>query len=128
MRRITVVLFALLALLVQVGGTAFAADHAASPGRSVVPLANCSTPLTLHDGTSQTGAKVTVSARGIWVNLSTLSFDNKTSSYTVGACSVQLASAANGGGALYTSCLSAGCVENTLDPGWDNTFSSVFLN
>src|SRR5262249_41478099 len=50
------------------------------------PLATCSTPLKLHDGTNQGGALASVNTRGAWVNLSSLSFDNKTSSYTVGAC------------------------------------------
>jgi hypothetical protein len=39
-----------------------------------------------------------------------------------------LASSTNGNGARYTRCLSAGCVENTMDLGWDNVISSVYLH
>lgn len=92
------------------------------------PLLTCSTPLTLRNGANQTGTSATVSTRGVWINLSTVSFNNMTSSFTVGACSVSLASATNGGGAHYTRCLSAGCVENTMDLGWDNVISSVYLH
>ncbi len=88
----------------------------------------CSTPLKLHDGTFQTGATVSVYSRGLWIDLSTVGFDNRTSSYTVGACAVELASAAGGGGAHYTRCLAPGCVENTMDLGWNNVVSSVYLH
>jgi hypothetical protein len=93
-----------------------------------VPNANCSTPLKLRDGPSQSGGMVSVSVRGVWGNLSTVAFDNKTSSYTVGACAVELAALANGGGNHYTRCLNPGCVENTMLPGWDNVISSVYLH
>jgi hypothetical protein len=92
------------------------------------PLLTCSTPLKLHDGTSQGGTLATVSTRGIWINLSTLSFDNKTSSYTVGACAVELAAQGNGTGNHYPECLFPGCVEDTMLPGWDNVLSSVKLS
>jgi hypothetical protein len=92
------------------------------------PNANCSTPLKLRDGAGQTGTTVSVSVRGLWVNLSSVLFDNRTSSYTVGACSVELAAQANGSGNHYPRCLSAGCVENTMLAGWDNVISSVYLH
>jgi hypothetical protein len=95
-------------------------------GRS--PASTCSIPLKLFDGTNQGGSSVSISQRLVWVNLSAHSFDNKTSSYTVGSCAVDLASGANGGGQPYTRCLSAGCVENVMDLGWDNTISSVYLH
>jgi hypothetical protein len=89
---------------------------------------SCSTPLRLHDGTYQTGTTVSIYSRGLWINLSTLSFDNMTSSYTVGACAVELAAGSSGGGSHYTRCLSAGCVENVMAAGWDNVISSVYLH
>jgi hypothetical protein len=92
------------------------------------PQVNCSTPLRLRDGINQTGATLSVFARGIWVNLGTFGFDNKTSSYTVGACAVELALGTGGGGSHYARCLYAGCVENVMLPGWDNTISSVYLH
>jgi hypothetical protein len=98
------------------------------PVGGTAPNANCSTPLKLHDGSGQMGTTVSVSVRGIWVNLSDIGFDNRTSSYTVGACAVDLAAQANGNGNHYPRCLNAGCVENTMLAGWDNVISSVYLH
>jgi hypothetical protein len=92
------------------------------------PGVSCSSPLVLHDGTYQTGTSVSVYARGLWIDLSTVGFNNKTSSYKVGACAVELASGSGGGGVHYTRCLSAGCVENVMDVGWNNVVSSVYLH
>ena len=92
------------------------------------PALTCSMPLRLYDGTQFTGRSVSISERGVWVNLSTLSFDNKTSSFKVGACTVDMASAAGGGGALYPTCRNPGCQEGTMDPGWNNVISSVYLH
>jgi hypothetical protein len=96
--------------------------------RNGVPYAACSTPLTLYKGANRTGASVPITTRGVWINLSTVSFDNKTSSYKVGACAVELAPQNNGQGNPYPECLNPGCVENTMLPGWDNTISSVFVS
>jgi hypothetical protein len=92
------------------------------------PLLTCSTSLKLHDGTNQGGGVLSLNTRSTWINLSSHSFDNKTSSYTVGSCSVELASQTNGQGNHYPECLSAGCVEDTMLAGWDNVLSSVYLN
>jgi hypothetical protein len=92
------------------------------------PDASCSTPLRLYDGTGFNPPSVSITIRGLWVDLSTLSFDNKTSSYKVGACSVEIAAMSQGGGAWYPICLNAGCQESSMISGWDNVASSVFLN
>jgi hypothetical protein len=42
----------------------------------------------------------------------------------LGACSIELAAGVGGTGAHYTRCLSAGCTENTMLSGWNNTVSS----
>ena len=136
MRRIVCVLMA-CALTVWMAGTAAAAGGS-GPAESATaasrmsdparPSLNCSSPLTLRNGPNQTGSSATISARGVWINLGSVSFDNMTSSFTVGACSVMMASAANGGGARYPRCLSPGCVENTMDLGWDNVITSVYLH
>jgi hypothetical protein len=92
------------------------------------PSLACSSALQLFDGTNLGGAKVLIYTRGLWIDLSTVSFDNRTSSYKVGACAIELASGPGGGGAHYTRCLSAGCVENVMDLGWNNVVSSVYLH
>jgi hypothetical protein len=139
MRRIGVLVVAFASLSVWVAAAAMAGGGGSRMGTATLrpadirldatsPLSNCSTPLKLHDGANQTGATASISERGVWVNLSSVGFDNRTSSYTVGACAVELASAAFGGGVRYTHCLTAGCVEDSMDLGWDNVLSSVFLH
>ena len=92
------------------------------------PALACSSPLILYDYTYLGGASFSVYTRGLWINLSGTGFDNRTSSYRVGACAIDLASASNGGGSRYTRCLYAGCVENTMLSGWNNVVSSVYLH
>src|SRR5438309_1914738 len=123
MRRVVLLWVAVTAISLFLAGSTPAS--ASNGGRA--PAVNCSSALKLHDGTNQSGATASISSRGVWVNLSSFSFDNRTSSFTTGACAVALASAANGGGALYETCLTAHCVENVMDPGWDNVISSVYL-
>jgi hypothetical protein len=103
-------------------------DRWVSEAGHVLPAANCSTPLKLHDNTNQLGTLVSVFTRGLWVDLSSLSFDNMTSSYTVGACSIDLAAQSGGAGNHYTRCLSAGCVEDSMLSGWNNVVSSAYLH
>jgi hypothetical protein len=122
--RFTHLVLILAMVVVGTGGSAQAHDG----GRELrTPVVSCSTPLKLYDGTSLTGGLATVYSRGLWINLSSLSFDNRTSSYKVGACPVELAAGTHGGGSRYPACLFAGCVENIMLPGWNNTISSVYL-
>ena len=129
MRRIGCLFLVSAATVVWLVGPALAnAGSGAGPGNVGSPALTCSTALKLHDGASQSGATASVSSRGIWINLSSIGFDNRTSSFTVGACAIEMASADNGGGALYETCLTPFCVENTMDPGWNNVISSVYLH
>jgi hypothetical protein len=92
------------------------------------PAVACSTPLKLYNGTSLTGTSVSIYTRGLWIDLSTVAFDNQTSSFKVGACAIELAAGAGGTGSHYTRCLSAGCTENSMLSGWNNTVSSAYLH
>lgn len=103
----------LLATSVRVGGSSAAS-------------AICTTPLRLYDGIYRTGAVLSVATRGLWLNLYLYGFDNRTSSYKVGSCNVELASSTNGGGSLYPRCLTAYCLENVMESGWSNVLSSVY--
>jgi hypothetical protein len=94
---------------------------------AVDPAVSCSVPLRLYDTAFLGGTVVSVFTRGLWINLSAVSFDNRTTSFKVGACAIELASGPGGGGNFYPRCLSPGCVENTMLSGWNNTISSVFL-
>jgi hypothetical protein len=98
------------------------------PAAGIVRTLNCSTPLQLYDGTYEAGAHVGIAARGVWVNLNTVNFGDKTSSYVVGSCAVDLADGQNGTGSHYPYCLTAGCVENVMASGWNNVISSVYLH
>jgi hypothetical protein len=94
----------------------------------LTPDVNCSSPLRLYNLTNQGGSSVSILTRGQWVNLSGLSFDNKTSSYTVGACAAELAALSGGDGAHYSGCLDAWCQEDSMSYGWNNITSSVYLH
>jgi hypothetical protein len=113
------------ALILMVVFSLASADLASAeqPG-SVI---KCATPLRLYDGTYRTGTSVSIYPRGLWINLSDVGFNNKTSSFAVGACAVVLAAGSNGSGAHYPDCLEAGCIENTMASGWNNVLSSVYL-
>jgi hypothetical protein len=120
--------------LATAAGVASAAKSVGPPGEGTrlvggaAPALNCSTALKLYDHTNFGTPSVSISQRGTWINLSTLGFDNRTSSYRLGACLVDMASGQNGGGALYPTCGSPGCGESSMKPGWDNTISSVFIH
>jgi hypothetical protein len=106
-----------------------AAEESLAGGDSgiISPAATCSTALRLYDGTYQTGSVLSIAVRGQWINLGTYGFDNRTSSYRVGACAVELASGTNGSGSRYSRCLSAYCEEDVMASGWDNVLSSAYL-
>ena len=127
MKRIIIV-----AVSVGLFALAFAQPASASSlrgeSRARVPLVSCSTPLRLYDGTYLSGTSVSIYTRGAWINLSSYGFDNRTSSFQVGACSVSLAAGSGGGGLHYSECLYAGCVENVVASGWNNVISSVYVH
>jgi hypothetical protein len=89
---------------------------------------NCSTPLRLSEGPNQSGMTVSIFTRGLWIDLDSVGFDNRTSSYGVGACAIELAAGPGGSGRHYPRCLFAGCTENVMAPDWDNVVSSVYLH
>jgi len=90
-------------------------------------LAQCSTGLRLYDGTGYSGSVLVILDRSLWINLSLYGFDNRTSSYKVGACSSYFAENANGGGSWYpTSATEAWDQASSMQSGWNNRISSVF--
>ena len=87
---------------------------------------NCSTSLRLYDGIGQTGAVISLSARGTLLSLSAYGFDNRTSSYLVGACSSTFYSGIATG--VYGGNTSANAAASSMLSGWDNVVSSVFIS
>lgn len=100
--------------------SAIAADLPASRALS------CSTSLRLYDGTGQTGAVISLSTRGTSVSLSAYGFDNRTSSYRVGACSSTFYSGVSTG--VYGGNTAANASASSMLSGWDNVVSSVFIS
>ncbi|HKU55501.1 MAG TPA: hypothetical protein VJP41_00605 [Gaiellaceae bacterium] len=87
----------------------------------------CSSPLRLYADANYGGRELDFYDRGYWQNLSTWSFSNQTSSFKVGACAVDLADDANGGGSWYPSGTGAGHLEPTMVSGWNDRISSIFI-
>ena len=91
-----------------------------------VLAANCGTTLRLYDGTSHTGAVLSLSQRGSSLSLSTYGFDNRTSSYRVGACSSTFY---NGiGSSPYPGNTAANASATSMLSGWNNVISSVYIS
>jgi len=90
-------------------------------------LAQCSTGLRLYDGTGYSGSVLVILDRSLWINLSSYGFDNRTSSYKVGACSSYFAENSSGGGSWYpTSATEAWDQDSSMQTGWNNRVSSVY--
>lgn len=64
----------------------------------VSTLAGCSPGMTLYNGTSFTGANVTILTQSTWINLGTLGFNNVTSSWKTGCAGGYLADGTGGAG------------------------------
>jgi len=89
---------------------------------------NCSGYLRLYDGTFYTGAVLYVRGRYQWIDLASVNFNNKTSSFKIGPCSAYFADLAGGGGAWYpTSATQAYDVAATMVSGWNNDVSSLYI-
>jgi|GEM_PF-644253 len=90
--------------------------------------ASCASYLRLYDGTWYTGAVLYLRGRGQWFNLADYGFDQRTSSYVIGACSAWFADWRNGGGSWYpTSLTEAYDTAPSMLSGWDNDVSSVYI-
>ena len=99
----------------------------ASVDGPVAAAATCSSSLRLYDGTGFSGQVLMLTTRLTGLNLSSYGFDNKTSSYKVGACGVSMYSASNLGGSLYPGATGANASAVAMNSGWDNTISSVWI-
>ena len=98
---------------------------ASTPGASS-RAANCSSSLRLYDGTGHTGQVISITTRSTVVSLAGYGFNNRTSSYKVGACSARLY---NGiGTSQYGGNTSAYASATSMASGWNNVISSVTLS
>ncbi|MFL6042074.1 MAG: hypothetical protein ACJ740_11810 [Gaiellales bacterium] len=101
------------------------ASTAARLSHEIGPLGVCSTSLRLYDGTSFDGQVVSFTTTGSLITLSSYGFDNKTSSYKVGACAATLYSGIQT--SPYPGNTGAGAQATSMLSGWDNTISSVLM-
>ena len=88
---------------------------------------NCGSVLRLYDGTWYGGTVLSVAIRWTILNLANYGFDNRTSSYRVGACAAEFYSGSWGGGSVYSGATWAGASAGTMNSGWDNQVSSIYI-
>jgi hypothetical protein len=105
--------------------SAIAPPTATTSTGGAATAAACSSSLRLYDGTSFTGTVLSLSTRGSLLTLSTYGFDNKTSSYKVGACAAVLYSGIQSG--TYPGNTAANAQATSMQSGWDNVISSVLI-
>lgn len=107
--------------------TCFRSERAmnASVPLEVAAQANCSSSLRLYDGTGFGGAVLSLSERGAVLALANFGFDNRTSSYQVGACSARFYSGFGSG--TYPGTTTAGATASSMLSGWSNVMSSVAI-
>lgn len=89
---------------------------------------SCSTSLRLYDGVGYSGSVLYLSTRSVWMDLSDYGWNNRTSSFKIGACSSYFADYANGGGDWYpTNQTQAWDVASSMNSGWNNDVTSVYM-
>ena len=88
----------------------------------------CPTVLKLFSNPSFGGSVLALGTRFAVLNLSTWSFSNVTSSYSVGACSSTFYDGANAVPPVYPGNTSAGASAASMLSGWDNRISSVYIS
>jgi len=91
------------------------------------PDTNCSSALDLYSSTNYGGSELSLLDEGVWLNLSTYGFSDKTNSYKVGACQVSMTSAPNGGGSVYPGPMTAGTDAASMESGWSNRIQSAYI-
>lgn len=95
------------------------------PG-GVVALAECSSKLRLYDGTSYGGTVLELQTRSVYHNLASSGFDNRTSSYKIGACSARFYDTTTGG-TQYPGNTNANVWASSMSSGWNNRVGSVYI-
>lgn len=100
----------------------------AGPDGMETVTSSCSSATALYDGIAYGGSVLYLMDRNRWIDLSLLSFSNRTSSFKIGACAAIFADYNSGGGDWYpTSLTGAHASSWSMLAGWDNRVSSVYL-
>ena len=87
----------------------------------------CSSSIRLYDGPSYTGTVLSTAIRWTYLNLANYGFSNRTSSYRIGNCAVELYGGQNGSGGVYPGGTWAGAASGWMLGGWSNTVSSLYM-
>lgn len=112
----------------MIGWLAENTDSAVGGGAPMAVSYTCSSYMRLYDGTGYTGSTLYLSTRRQWLNLSSYGFNQKTSSYKIGACKSIFADYNNGGGGWYPTYLTEAYDKATsMRSGWNNDVSSVYM-
>lgn len=90
-------------------------------------MSSCSSPVRLYDYTGYGTPTLSIYSRGIWLDLSSYGFDNRTASYTIGACSAYFADGTSGGGSWYSGSTSAYSANPDMGSSWRDRISSIYL-
>jgi hypothetical protein len=88
---------------------------------------NCSTGFDLYQNIDYGGGELVIFDQATWINLSTYGFADQVSSYKVGACSVSMTAAANGGGDVYPGATSPGSDVSWIGTAWNDRVQSVYV-
>lgn len=88
---------------------------------------SCSSSLRLYEYNWYGGRRLSFWDRGWWQNLSDYGFEDRTSSYIVGACPVWLAEHADGGGAWYDGPTYPYAGEPGMPWYWQDRISSIYV-
>lgn len=103
-------------------------SHGTKAGSSET-TATCASSLKLYDGYSHTGTTFYVYTTNAWINLVDYGWENRTSSYRIGACDSYFADYSDGGGDWYpTSLTEAWDTASSMTSGWNNRISSVYMS
>ncbi|MDX2343690.1 MAG: hypothetical protein QNL26_07545 [Acidimicrobiia bacterium] len=103
-------------------------DSRQTVGSATMGVTNCSSSVRLYDGTSYTGSALYLRGRQVWYNLVDSNFNQKTSSFKIGACSAYFTDLAGGTGDWYpTSQTQAYDVATSMTSRWNNDVSSVWI-
>lgn len=88
---------------------------------------SCSSSLRLYEYNWYGGRRLSFWDRGWWQNLSDFGFEDRTSSYMVGACPVWLAEHADGGGYWYGGPTYPYAAEPVMYWWWQDRVSSIYV-
>ena len=87
----------------------------------------CGSSIRLYDGAGFTGTVLSTAIRWTYLNLANYGFSNRTSSYRVGGCAVEMYGGENGSGGVYPGGTWAGAGAGSMLGGWGNAISSLYM-